>query len=330
MANGTTLAASLHTSTQFAFPLGPGAGANAEVVLSVRRAGRTQVSSLLLSSRTPVAAVAFSFQPPTVSAIRGCVDVPPGTTLCDPSGGQSILIEGSNFGVDVALIRVTVRSRLNRVYTCSGVTLSALHAGINCTLPAVSEAGFNLPVTVDVAGQSVTVSYLSFRVPIITPGTLVLNCNATARSVLNVTDCNGGQLVCFNGTNFGSNVTAVSVFYGTASSPELFACTVEPTQFVAGSRIGCRLAEGVGIDLQLVVQVGLAQSARSSDVISYPIPRMLNATIRGSVTGALGQTAYTPQGKSTQGMCDVFIGWIALDIVRALRFARSCVCVVMF
>jgi hypothetical protein len=173
---------------------------------------------------------------------------------------------------------------------------------------------------VDVAGQSVITTLLSYRVPTITPRTLALNCdNSAARAVLNVTNCNGGQLVCFNGTNFGTNFSAVSVLYGTASQPELFSCVPDPAYFVNGSRIGCRLSEGVGVDLQFLVQVGLAQSARSTDLISYPIPRMLNSTIRGSVTAAVGQSVYTPSGKSTQGTCSRDVpSLVRLGLVRVL------------
>ncbi len=302
MATANPSAASVYNSVNIDLPLGAGAGTGGEFVLKVLSGGKTQSSSY----STKFDPAYFSFQAPTITSVVGCIDSGVQTSVCDPAGGQRIQIRGTNFGVDALLIRVTITSRLG-VYTCGSVSVSISHTAINCTLPAIAEAGLNLPVTVSVAGQVVVASYVSYRVPTINSNSLDPNCLGSTVTSLQLTTCVGGQLICLTGTNFGNVSSSVSVTYGTVGQPNVFTCQMDVSRFVIGTGLGCRLAEGVGSNLAFTVTVGTAISVQSSDLVSYPTPILVNSTIRGALLPvSSGRSAYTPFGKSTQGDFVVF------------------------
>ncbi len=299
-----------YNSTLLRIPLGAGVGTGGEFVIKVNRtgggAGSATPARAYQQSSTFTTGL-FSFASPSIAAATGCLKQNgPVAVDCEPLnvlGKTKLMITGTNFGNDPNLITVTIKSPLNLVYTCSNVAVVIPHVAINCTLPSIAEAGQLLPITVTVAGQSDVQNFVSYKLPTISSPGLNLGCviGATLQTEINATTTNGGQLICLNGTNFGSNATNVQVFYGTPKSPLQFVCSVVPSKFTPFAGIGCTLSEGVGINLLFTVKVGVASSLQSVDTLNYPIPVLLNNTIRESLMSSLGRSNYLPLGKSTQG-----------------------------
>src|SRR5687767_6692113 len=65
--------------------------------------------------------------------------------------------------------------------------------------------------------------------------------------------------------------------------------------------IQCLATVGSGAGLVFQVTVNGAQSPLGTDTLSYPTPVVVQGTIRGALTDALGATVYTPPGNSLNG-----------------------------
>eukprot|EP01117_Protostelium_nocturnum_P011184 TRINITY_DN405_c0_g1_i6.p1 TRINITY_DN405_c0_g1~~TRINITY_DN405_c0_g1_i6.p1 ORF type:complete len:5778 (+),score=1958.70 TRINITY_DN405_c0_g1_i6:207-17540(+) len=178
----------------------------------------------------------FSYQPPRIS-----------NTLMSSTSGDSVVVEGSNFGSDVSVIKVTAN---NRLIDSSNVQLVSSHTSLRVQLPAGS--GANLSLKVEVNGQVATTTY-SYLPPTISdvPST------PTAGADVKLTGLNLGSVADLNVTLNGVSVQVVSV---------------DPS----GEFAIVKIPQGSGKNLPVVVSVGGQTSASFS--FSYLAPSVTGYT----------------------------------------------------
>lgn len=191
----------------------------------------------------------FSYGSPSITSVTPAV----------AAAGQTITIEGDNFGASGAEVRI------NGVL-CTSITQTqpTAHTTITCVVPI--GAGVALPLTVKNAGDA-TVAQISFSYPppfiMSLPTTLV-----------------GGQTITINGTNFGASGATVTV--GGVNFTNV-AHSIPNTQITATCPIGS------GVNLPVVVRVGSQNSAPF--LASYAAPAV-SGILPGNGSTAGGYTAF--------------------------------------
>jgi hypothetical protein len=169
--------------------------------------------------------------------------------------------------------------------------------------PANSAGGFNLPVRITVgdAGQTAVQPFMSYVGPTITPHTLRKNC-AGAPTNVTLSGAEGGDSICFTGTNYVPGSTSIW-FTGPTVGSNLFVC---PPTSVTTTAITCTAPEGMGQNLQIFVKVGTITSLPSVETVSYPTPLVLPNTIRAGIDDSklIYSTSFLTQ--STQGSLIAF------------------------
>lgn len=177
-------------------------------------------SSVTVNGRTT--SFSFAYGAPTISAVTGCsVNTNPTTSSCNPAGGETITITGTNFGTSVTgvgsegSLSVTVGG-----LACTSPSIPVAHTQVQCVLP--KGAGFNLPVVVARSSsppQQASQNYVSYVGPVITKGLLrkvpgTPATDGTGAAFVNTPTMQGGETVELQGTNFlyGNNASSVRVW----------------------------------------------------------------------------------------------------------------------
>lgn len=233
---------------------------------------------------------------PSITSIAGCTSSGSATKDCSLIGDTVITLSGSNFGMNSALLRITVAG-LN----CSNIVVVTAHSALSCLLPVNPVGGFNVPVTLTYAAQSVTVNLLSFLGPSFKTASLncstgLLSTNPTTGSVLSLSST-ASVTITIRGFYFASGM---SVTYGTASNPSQFSATVNSVTIVAGNEYSIVLTLqnlAVGNNLIFSGFVGQQVILPSLDRVSYPIPSLTaNSLARLGLTPATSVTGLSTNG----------------------------------
>ena len=246
--------------------------------------GTSQVLQASVSSLRSNSLSSFSYSPPNITRVSGCVgDTATTAVNCPIAGSQLITLTGSNFGPSTTS-GVTVSVNGN---ACTSVTYLTPHTQVTCTLP--SGVGYNLAVSITVTGQSFTVNALSYTTPVIVANTLHLSSAPnTPLGNVNLSSNNGGDEVVFTGQYFGTQSSRVVVSYGVSGSTAVYNCSI--TAFISdvsgnNNNVTCTTAAGVGANLVFTVTVyptlslPAQISAQGTDTMSYPAPNITAGTL---------------------------------------------------
>ena len=277
--NSTTLLTPTQFSDSiivFTLPAGTGTKLPLALVVAAQAASYSQGALLL------------SYSPPTISMVRGCSSFSGATaTFCDTGGlGMVIAITGTNFGGNAALISVTTGG-----LSCAPVTIDTPHTRINCTLAAAPNGGYNVAVSVSVAGQTVSQSYLSYAGPTISSGTLTSANHSllTSGSAVSLTvDDPLVQLdtVSFQGQYWSLLASDLTVTYGPPGQSGMYACGSVAVWLLNSGQslyaLNCTVQVGVGSGLVFVVKAKNLTSAEGADTLSYPTPVIVSGTIHAA------------------------------------------------
>eukprot|EP00457_Paulinella_chromatophora_P000059 gb/GEZN01000059.1/.p1 GENE.gb/GEZN01000059.1/~~gb/GEZN01000059.1/.p1 ORF type:complete len:2708 (-),score=174.89 gb/GEZN01000059.1/:523-8646(-) len=260
------------------------------------------------NGRIAEASTTITYDALTVTNLSGC----PGGELpgdsrttagCNPYGGGTLTIAGTNFGTEVHLshrggkpsdLQVTVAG-LN----CSNVTMMTPHYQVVCLLPATS--GLNVDVSVFLwptqEGQLDSHPWLSYDTPLIFSDTLSLEVaiavkdeldgdlfgkttrgvNGTYTEVVG-TSVLGGDELSMHGKF--PNITTIAnsqLTYGPTGSPALYGCTLLEAN---ETYLRCQTAAGVGQGLRFRITVDGVGGEVGRDTFSYPAPVLVPRTIR--------------------------------------------------
>eukprot|EP00456_Euglypha_rotunda_P007388 TRINITY_DN11314_c0_g1_i11.p1 TRINITY_DN11314_c0_g1~~TRINITY_DN11314_c0_g1_i11.p1 ORF type:complete len:280 (-),score=33.86 TRINITY_DN11314_c0_g1_i11:18-857(-) len=122
---------------------------------------------------------------------------------------------------------------------------------------ATSSVGLGGPLRFFLTSKSITSNIgadgLYYPPPTITNNTLGLGAHPLSTSSRIQSNTTEGEVVTFNGTNFGTNLAWVRVSYGPPANRTLYQCTV---QTVTTNSITCTTQAGQGDDLPFTVFVG--------------------------------------------------------------------------
>ena len=265
-----------------------GGGASYDLVLSVTPPGT-------ITSRLAISA-ALAYAAPSVTGITRAASQP-------TAGGQSVTIEGANFGpngnTDVAVsptstvpgVRVTYANGAD-TYACASPVVTPFGTSaqrIVCqTAPGIG-ADFNW--TLSVFGQTLevprSVDVFSYSAPAIS-GILLGGAAATVMTT------QGGETLQISGENFGTNALGdPTVTYESASRSYTAACTSSSVTS-AHATITCLTVPGVGAGFEVFVTVGAQKSAASASVFRYATPVIAPLTDGApAISGAGAEEAQT-------------------------------------
>jgi hypothetical protein len=184
---------------------------------------------------------------------------------------------------------------------------------ITFELPESQYGGFDVAILIgtayDAQQSEDTIKLLSYYGPVLdVNGALEPWCNGTRVTSYLLDSVNGGQQICLNGRDFGTDISLMRVTYGNKNGgvimhlfPEIpstltisFECKVVELTL---TRLKCNISEGGGYGLSFVLTYNNVISQRSNDVIHYPPPVIIDATIRSSIDSIEG-TLLQNSGKS--------------------------------
>lgn len=246
----------------------PGEGTFVPVVVTVG------IGSLTVSSYV-------NYAPPSI------VSVAPHTG--PTTGGTPLTIAGQDFGTNPAVT-------LNGV-TCSGLSVNAAQTQITCTTPL--GIGSNLPLTVTVSNQSVTlINAFSYAGPVITSVTP------------NSGGASGGTPLTCTGSNFGSSVGTVTLGGNI--------CTIS---LWGQNQIACTTPAGEGTNVPLVITTSGGQSATWS-TFGYNLPSLLTLSPTNGPT--IGGTPLTITGTNFGSNGIVILGGAICPITSWGQTQISC------
>ena len=278
--NGSAITPTSFSDSVIVFLMPTGTGINLPISLTVA------TQSAVYAQGSPL----VSYSPPTISMVRGCTSfVGPLATFCDTGGLGVIAISGINFGNIARLISVTTGG-----LPCTSLIIDTPHTRINCTLAPAPNGGYNIPVSVTVAGQSASQPYLSYAGPTIIAGSLRFGNQSTPSTALLVDDpLVQLDVVSFQGLFWSQLASDLTVTYGLPGQPKQYACSGVSVTLLNSAQslysLNCTVAMGVGSGLVFVVKAKNLTSAEGTDALSYPTPVIVANTIHAS-GGALSNT----------------------------------------
>ena len=187
--------------------------------------GKAHSSSVIIAGQISLMAAAFSYEPPSITALI--------YTTSDTNGGNTITVLGSNFGSNAAVQRGTIGS------TTAGVIYNSHIVSLLTTFPGT---GKGLQVSIDISGQlgiysgcgkpQCAFSYTAPRITHVTP-----KYGAAA----------GGTQLTLYGSNFGqgtaaetgASIHALSCVSATWVSSTSIKCTSAPNAFISNHTAAC-------------------------------------------------------------------------------------------
>eukprot|EP00742_Colponemidia_sp_Colp-10_P003709 GILJ01003948.1.p1 GENE.GILJ01003948.1~~GILJ01003948.1.p1 ORF type:complete len:3028 (-),score=382.13 GILJ01003948.1:230-9313(-) len=185
----------------------------------------------------------------------------------DAAGGQIVSFRGRNFaGGNCSQLQV---------YYGSGNSTKFVCAVINCTDSQIFcrtqiGMGANLTFKVHAGGlRGSGYDRLVFAGPKIYANTLRLQYNYP-QTHQSLGDSLGGEILSFNGTNYGFDWSVVQVTYGPTDNPFLYRCQVDPAQFNL-TWLSCNTSKGVGGYFVIRLEIEGA-FVISTDMFSYREP----------------------------------------------------------
>jgi hypothetical protein len=250
-----------------------------------------------------------SYVVPTISSIQ-IGAVVGNQTVISTAGGSTLTVIGSNFGAVSASVTVTYGPSGNpSMYTCSSVNLLS-STSLTCAIS--SGVGQLYRVTVNVAGISSTRSseFLSYAAPTLVSGSLRLASSSLGSTSL-VGTSSKGDIVAFNGTNFGSSASQLSVYYGTAANLYEYLCSITS---ISTNTISCATA-AAGANLNSLVFTVVAPALSASGTIAYPESTLIVTSsdtfsypslpavtqVQGCTDGVSATTMCPPNGNGPSG-----------------------------
>ena len=207
---------------------------------------------------SPDFASAATYAAPAVTLIDGA-------TLMATQGGETVVVNGTNFGhvseVAVAAVYGPAGDRGRYAPTECHVTVS--HVQIQCTTVPGIGAGHGWTLTVAGVDSTVSSAETAYKAPTVVDVSGPGADDATTQ---------GGELVYLAGTSFGTaSMLPPLVTYGPPSDPhryEATGCRVSAPH----SQIECSTTEGTGTGLHWTVTIDGQASAASEDATAYARP----------------------------------------------------------
>jgi hypothetical protein len=196
---------------------------------------------VVVGGQSGMSSATSSYGPPSLLTVSSSANLAALATV----GGETITINGTNFGSTGAFTVILSSSAARLNYTATACTLTVPHVTIQCLTPA--GVGVNYTWIVIVGGQS-GVSASSF---LASYGAPVLMSVPQSRFATT-----GGTVFLLQGSGFGppnTSASLLSVTFGPASNPR--AVNFSSCSFVNDTTVQCTSVQGAGAGLQVVVIV---------------------------------------------------------------------------